>query len=123
FFFSSRRRHTRSKRDWSSDVCSSDLITVLEHAALRGARVLRLRVERPPTRVRYRRGEGLDLSGLRVCADFDDGSVGEELLPGHGGFSVDCFELERTGPQKVRIRATDGENTRCAVFTVYVEAP
>src|SRR6266513_3735622 len=27
FFFSSRRRHTRSKRDWSSDVCSSDLRT------------------------------------------------------------------------------------------------
>src|SRR5699024_11730399 len=26
-FFSSRRRHTRSKRDWSSDVCSSDLTT------------------------------------------------------------------------------------------------
>src|SRR5206468_5411899 len=26
FFFSSRRRHTRSDRDWSSDVCSSDLI-------------------------------------------------------------------------------------------------
>src|SRR5207249_342456 len=25
FFFSSRRRHTRSKREWSSDVCSSDL--------------------------------------------------------------------------------------------------
>src|SRR5699024_11726382 len=25
FFFASRRRHTRSKRDWSSDVCSSDL--------------------------------------------------------------------------------------------------
>src|SRR5699024_1117110 len=25
-FFSSRRRHTRSKRDWSSDVCSSDLL-------------------------------------------------------------------------------------------------
>src|SRR5207249_9530140 len=25
FFFSSRRRQTRSKRDWSSDVCSSDL--------------------------------------------------------------------------------------------------
>src|SRR5699024_11756075 len=29
-FFSSRRRHTRSKRDWSSDVCSSDLAVVLE---------------------------------------------------------------------------------------------
>src|SRR3712207_3462384 len=28
FFFSSRRRHTRYWRDWSSDVCSSDLTTV-----------------------------------------------------------------------------------------------
>src|SRR2546422_10022649 len=30
FFFSSRRRHTRCSRDWSSDVCSSDLIQKLE---------------------------------------------------------------------------------------------
>src|SRR6266498_3000444 len=29
FFFSSRRRHTRCGRDWSSDVCSSDLHTGL----------------------------------------------------------------------------------------------
>src|SRR6266704_4752837 len=29
FFFSSRRRHTRSKRDWSSDVCSSDLAVLV----------------------------------------------------------------------------------------------
>src|SRR5690606_17896392 len=29
FFFSSRRRHTRFSRDWSSDVCSSDLSTIL----------------------------------------------------------------------------------------------
>src|SRR5699024_11700865 len=29
FFFSSRRRHTRSKRDWSSDVCSSDLMPIM----------------------------------------------------------------------------------------------
>src|SRR5690625_6356448 len=28
FFFSSRRRHTRWPRDWSSDVCSSDLLAV-----------------------------------------------------------------------------------------------
>src|SRR6266508_6361286 len=28
FFFSSRRRHTRLPRDWSSDVCSSDLSLV-----------------------------------------------------------------------------------------------
>src|SRR5690349_13541615 len=30
FFFSSRRRHTRSLRDWSSDVCSSDLMEIIE---------------------------------------------------------------------------------------------
>src|SRR2546429_4690854 len=31
FFFSSRRRHTRCSRDWSSDVCSSDLVTCCLH--------------------------------------------------------------------------------------------
>src|SRR5438132_4003119 len=35
FFFSSRRRHTRSLCDWSSDVCSSDLVRRLEVVALR----------------------------------------------------------------------------------------
>src|SRR6267378_6266154 len=35
FFFSSRRRHTRSLRDWSSDVCSSDLgLSLTEFAVL-----------------------------------------------------------------------------------------
>src|SRR5712664_1378841 len=32
FFFSSRRRHTRSDRDWSSDVCSSDLCVLHTHS-------------------------------------------------------------------------------------------
>src|SRR5206468_7973754 len=40
FFFSSRRRHTRSDRDWSSDVCSSDL---MRHFAIRSASVLSTR--------------------------------------------------------------------------------
>src|SRR5690625_6115654 len=34
FFFSSRRRHTRWPRYWSSDVCSSDLLGSLENALL-----------------------------------------------------------------------------------------
>src|SRR6266496_3080099 len=34
FFFSSRRRHTRSLRDWSSDVCSSDLVTACVPSSL-----------------------------------------------------------------------------------------
>src|SRR5215203_766288 len=38
FFFSSRRRHTRYWRDWSSDVCSSDLVT-FENGAHHGCAV------------------------------------------------------------------------------------
>src|SRR5690606_41161920 len=34
FFFSSRRRHTRFSRDWSSDVCSSDLLFPLAFGAM-----------------------------------------------------------------------------------------
>src|SRR5436309_10259391 len=41
FFFSSRRRHTRFSRDWSSDVCSSDLVPVR----------LDRELDRPPHRV------------------------------------------------------------------------
>src|SRR2546429_8319969 len=40
FFFSSRRRHTRCSRDWSSDVCSSDLAHDVLHG--RGEEVHRL---------------------------------------------------------------------------------
>src|SRR6266496_5722737 len=43
FFFSSRRRHTRSLRDWSSDVCSSDLLWAEAAAAgLDGEDALRM---------------------------------------------------------------------------------
>src|SRR3712207_9406877 len=42
FFFSSRRRHTRYWRDWSSDVCSSDLrgLDALNYACYQDARFL-----------------------------------------------------------------------------------
>src|SRR5690554_7852693 len=40
FFFSSRRRHTRCGRDWSSDVCSSDLLRRLLIAFQHGLRQL-----------------------------------------------------------------------------------
>src|SRR5437867_10724983 len=38
FFFSSRRRHTRSYGDWSSDVCSSDLTGLATFLDVRGSR-------------------------------------------------------------------------------------
>src|SRR5207245_6557845 len=49
FFFSSRRRHTRCYRDWSSDVCSSDLDAERAGPRGRGARELppRAAVPRP----------------------------------------------------------------------------
>src|SRR2546429_3727596 len=34
FFFSSRRRHTRCSRDWSSDVCSSDLVFLMADSSI-----------------------------------------------------------------------------------------
>src|SRR5204862_1022669 len=42
-FFSSRRRHTRSLRDWSSDVCSSDLNSLPAANAGRGDSIAQFR--------------------------------------------------------------------------------
>src|SRR5205809_4211526 len=54
FFFSSRRRHTRCSRDWSSDVCSSDLFgptTRLLPSLEPRVRVIPMTTERtPPSR-------------------------------------------------------------------------
>src|SRR2546429_2624094 len=53
FFFSSRRRHTRCSRDWSSDVCSSDLLVC------RGA--AGQHKEKSPVPRAQRDGTGLDV--------------------------------------------------------------
>src|SRR5690606_40460454 len=74
FFFSSRRRHTRFSRDWSSDVCSSDLTTFVRRGAGRamtgrtlGATIIRPScLGRSPPRSEERRvGKGVDLGGRR----------------------------------------------------------
>src|SRR2546422_590085 len=51
FFFSSRRRHTRCSRDWSSDVCSSDLgglTYAIDPAQALGRRISDIRVGAQP---------------------------------------------------------------------------
>src|SRR2546430_11562823 len=48
FFFSSRRRHTRFDCDWSSDVCSSDLVPEIRFSKWHG-RELRIRADRAGT--------------------------------------------------------------------------
>src|SRR5207245_7111200 len=56
FFFSSRRRHTRCYRDWSSDVCSSDLVNagtdelLLKDSPLRGGNFQSREISRLPLR-------------------------------------------------------------------------
>src|SRR6266576_6265899 len=62
FFFSSRRRHTRSLRDWSSDVCSSDLAAEpedLAHAEVVVQRALEVRALRTWVPRLHRREQAL----------------------------------------------------------------
>src|SRR3712207_9543867 len=81
FFFSSRRRHTRYWRDWSSDVCSSDLAARLDARACSGRRSNQSTTSRtdrsasstyaptftPPFRSEERRvGKSVDLGGRRI---------------------------------------------------------
>src|SRR6266550_5584081 len=91
FFFSSRRRHTRCSRDWSSDVCSSDLLAAAkrllsgftwtgafqvvmgEEATLDGVPNLALRAERAPNakgaeQLGYTRGYAPALAAAKTAA-------------------------------------------------------
>src|SRR6266496_643700 len=63
FFFSSRRRHTRSLRDWSSDVCSSDLIKV--YSASRHLQSM----EDAPSSVSVITADEIEQHGYRTLAD------------------------------------------------------
>src|SRR5439155_10616247 len=69
-FFSSRRRHTRWPRDWSSDVCSSDLFDLLE---LDGQPLVDLQL----TERRARLEQLLDRrsTSIRLSETFEDGDA------------------------------------------------
>src|SRR5207253_3324336 len=90
FFFSSRRRHTRWPRDWSSDVCSSDLV-----AARAGARITIIhRGSRPLEAF------DPDLVDLLVKRTRDVG-IGVELDAEVGGITVDAKRLVRSEERRV----------------------
>src|SRR3712207_9053877 len=82
FFFSSRRRHTRYWRDWSSDVCSSDLVR-----APRGV-VVELRVRRAGA---VRRRVAQELRGDRH----------RRVTAGGGGGAVVGGGVARSGERRV----------------------
>src|SRR5439155_7026691 len=88
FFFSSRRRHTRWPRDWSSDVCSSDLPQPAGGAELRH---LFEKVVVGVEEERQARGEGVD----REAAGERAVDVGERVREREG----DRSEERRVGKE------------------------
>src|SRR3712207_7199053 len=72
FFFSSRRRHTRYWRDWSSDVCSSDLDVDRDAVAREEAR--RLGIGNPAAVADARLAE----PGQRLLGRSEERRVGKE---------------------------------------------
>src|SRR5208282_6408194 len=72
FFFSSRRRHTRCYRDWSSDVCSSDLTRNAAHFGLAAEDSLGADLARDAGNFRGERTELIDhgVDGVLQLQDF-----------------------------------------------------
>src|SRR3712207_7150901 len=85
FFFSSRRRHTRYWRDWSSDVCSSDLGEVHGQGAARAGGGRRGGGEAQASQRRSQGGQGSQAqaavcgrSGARTQERSEERRVGKE---------------------------------------------
>src|SRR5207249_6139885 len=78
FFFSSRRRHTRSKRDWSSDVCSSDLETCRLQCPSPGPDLWRPRCERSGRSFLTHRGGNMERHPTLAAASLANGNQGRQ---------------------------------------------
>src|SRR5688500_20203808 len=98
FFFSSRRRHTRLQGDWSSDVCSSDLVDG--------------RVEDAEA-ARARREDGLEADGTIGVAELvrRRGDLGRAVDAAEVGTEIgraSCREREE-GPRAAAVVEREGE--------------
>src|SRR5439155_5825457 len=104
FFFSSRRRHTRWPRDWSSDVCSSDLAP-------------------PCSSARRRAIAGLGLAIARRLAELQGGAI--EYADRPGGGSIFLMRLPaRAEERRVGKRRYVADSRVCdenVVGTVWME--
>src|SRR5207245_11163513 len=92
FFFSSRRRHTRCYRDWSSDVCSSDLPDQLYGAGIVNARNSLTQSLAPPHQLYARL---YDATSGAVVATQAAGSDGSYAFAGLSEGSYDVRSEER----------------------------
>src|SRR5204863_4930133 len=100
FFFSSRRRHSRSLRDWSADVCSSDPSgpsgTPPPAPSLAGPRASRANTQ--VLRIEHVGAHDFDLGALAVHGR-ESGETPSDAPPaaGHEGESHPAPELDRGG--------------------------
>src|SRR5260370_40785740 len=96
FFFSSRRRHTRFKCDWSSDVCSSDLLELEAQARRCGTR---------------RRIQAVALPLVAAVAPLVAGAqIGRASCRGRVEISVVAGSLKKKKKNKSRAHATQATN-------------
>src|SRR5690606_34123567 len=100
FFFSSRRRHTRFSRDWSSDVCSSDLPLARGDPA-----VLGLGLAEKVGLERHHPGAGEKQGRIAVG---NEGRTGQPLVP------LPLKKGEKLFPQLVRTPALHGPTPQYA---------
>src|SRR5439155_1946363 len=118
FFFSSRRRHTRWPRDWSSDVCSSDLEELGgEEASLFGAELFRMYsryAERHGWRIEALSSSPTGLGGFKEVI---------ALVQGKGAYSRLKFEGGVHRVQRVPVTETQGRiHTSAVTVAVLPEA-
>src|SRR5439155_11512975 len=113
FFFSSRRRHTRWPRDWSSDVCSSGLKELEELAVVTVSARLR-------NQIHYRTERAAVFRAVARIHDFDFGNAVHAgardrksvvAKRRQGGIRVDARRVrtveESVQPRKARLRAVN----------------
>src|SRR5206468_9236707 len=104
---SSRRRHTRSDRDWSSDVCSSDLGEVSNLAKpTSGHQYLTLKDDTAPLKAVLYRGVGLRLKfdltdGMRVITR---GRLMVYEPRGEYQFAIEEIQPKGVGPLELAFR-------------------
>src|SRR5207247_4253890 len=102
-FFSSRKRHTKSSRDWSSDVCSSDLLNEqLERNRMHS--IFSIREYHLARRGGSVQGEGDEQMATEATAERSHGKLRRELR------FWEAIEIGRAScRERVQVTRVDGE--------------
>src|SRR5207248_3643155 len=94
---SSRRRHTRSYGDWSSDVCSSDLNRARTQAEIRESSCLTLNGSEPGLIGYWRLAEGIGQTAFDRSPTGNNGRLGSNANPAEIGRASCRERVQREG--------------------------